>query len=377
MFYSRHLKEISTNSSYLNPEQVFSGNYWDEFGLSSYLVPDSGQVLMLGLSLGGGIRPMLASTKKISLTCIDLDEKAINKCRSIFKDNFSNLIFESHVADALTFLNDIDKSFDLIWLDIYDQKSYCNICFDLDFLEKIRSKLTPEGVLAVNAYGIPSQFQPLQQPSAQKELAHRLQKVFAFVGTLPFRRNQTFIACKEKPFFHDAQPHPSLSGLDKKSMSVLKARIKNLVPLERIESDVIDLQQVCDFEFIDQEMRKGWQTVTKKLRSYGISIDHAQELLNLIQDEYLCSKILDRALTEKDEFVSFIAVLCAGESQIQNLNIEWIFNWTHKNSGRMAQTFPLMSSQVWLPQLWALAISPSKKYRMFSFQAYQLIQENL
>jgi hypothetical protein len=375
MFYCEKLQTIDTNSSYLHPQQVFAGNYWDDFGLTPFLVPDGARVLMLGLSLGGGIRPLLSSTKNISLTCVDFDQRNVERCRTLFAKSFPHLGFETMVADAWEFIESTKESYDLIWLDIYEPDSYSELCFDADFLKNLREKLTSSGVLAVNAYGIPSQFKPLQKASAQRALAYHLQNTFSFVGNLPFRRNQTLLAANTRPLFYPAQAHSDLSGLDKKSLAAQGQRLRSLQALEPLKETTTDLASESQFVEIDHHMLNGWQEILKRLSEYGVTLSAPRELLGFIQNGELCSPILVQSMLRKDDFISFVAILCAGESHIQNLDVSWIFSWTVKYHHMMAKTFPEMYRQVWLPQLWALILHPDRKYRSFSFQISNLIQE--
>lgn len=375
MFYSAKIPTIDTKDTHLLPQQVFTGNYWDEFGFTPFLVPENANVLMLGLSLGGGIRPLLSSTKNIRLTCIDIDEESVNACKENFHTCFTDLSFATEVSDAAVYLEKKEARFDLIWLDIYEQDSYSSLVFNQDFLAKVKKNLTPEGVLAVNAYGLPNQFKPLEKPGVQSELAGTLQKAFGYVGHLPFRRNQTLFASQERPKIFPANPHPCLSALDKKSFAVQKQRIEDMSSVPTPIPGAINLQKTSKFIEIDKEMRQGWSGVVSKLAELDVHIEILSDLLSLIQNEAICSAVLDKALLRKDDFVSFVAILAAGEFHIQDLELSWLFAWTSQNRSQMQATFEQMYRQIWLPQLWSLTLHPSRKYRHFCFQVSELLQE--
>lgn len=373
MFYCKNLKVIDNNSSYLDPQRVFSGNYWDEFGLSPYLVPENGKILMLGSALGGGIRPALSSSKTIHLTCVDLDSKTVERCRQIYRQSFPGLKFRMEVADAKEYVTSTTEKFDLIWLDIYEIDSYCQLYFDSDFIKKIQSCLSNRGVLAVNAYGIPNQFKPLEVQSAQRAMAGVLQSCFPFVAGIPFRRNITFLCSEMKPQIHPADFHSSLSNLDKKTFVIQGQRLKHLKSLPAVGLVHSNLIFESKFSQIDSHMRQGWIKVLKTLENYQIKLNHPYDLLSFIQNKILCSAFLDEALTKK-ESVTFIPILAAGESQTQNIDVAWLFDWFLENHEKVLSHNSVEYYQIWLPQLWFLVLHPSAKYRPYCFRVFSLFE---
>lgn len=378
MFYHENSEIIDTLSSYLDPHQVFTGNYWDEFGFTSFLVPNNAKVLMLGLASGGGLRPLFSSTKNIQLKCVDMDTKSIESCRQIFDQNYSKLQFEIINAEAKKFLQNSNDLYDLIWLDLYHTDSYSELYFDQDFLALLKLHLGAKGVLAVNAYGLPTHFNPLSTASVQRECARRLQQHFPFLGTIPNRRNQTLLASATRPSIHETQPSPTLSALDKRSFLVQGARLQHLQEIPKLSEITMDLTVSARFNELDRQMRNSWQDVLQTLRFYDVSLNGPMELLNFIQNQKQCEAFLEKSLLSQNyAAIEFVPILCAGESYIHDLDVSWIFPWILKNHPQIPQNQRSRFLQVWLTQLWFLILHPSKKYRPYCFQIFALFKETL
>jgi spermidine synthase len=376
MFYSQHIKIIDNPSSYLDSKQVFTGNYWDEFGLTSFLIPDNARVLMLGLGTGGGIRPLMSSTKNIDLTCVDLDGKSTEICRDLFTRNFPNLKFEIVVDDAKTFLEQSSASYDFIWLDIYRSDSYSELYFEQDFHDLVKLRLTAEGVLAVNAYGIPTQFKPFSVNSVQRETARVLQNTFSFVGAIPNRRNQTIIASAGSPKVLPSYPHPELSALDKRSFLVQGVRVQYIDQLATLDKNEVNLKVQAQFVELDRHMKSGWLELIERLKSRNLSVSAAIDLLALVQDAERAKSVLDDGLMNSYfEDLDFIPIVCSGESFLRDLDVEWVFRWMLNNYKNIPAEHRRRFVQVWLTQAWSLILNPSRKYRPQCFQIFNLFEE--
>ena len=113
------------------------------------------------------------------------------------------------------------------------------------------------------------------------------------------------------------------------------------------------------------------------MKNYNIHLDKPRDLLTLIQNSESCTKYLDQALACADRSIHFMPILATGESFVQKLDVDWLFNWTFANIERLAHVYPDEARHIWLTQLWALVIHPSKIYRQHCFRLFKLIQEHL
>lgn len=359
MFYSQAAKLINTEFSYLAPEQVFAGQYWDEFGITPHLVPDRGEVLMLGLAAGGGIRPILTSHKSISVTAIDICDSAVTSCLKFYAEIFPDIKFDAFACDALDFLENTKKSFDAIWVDLYSEDSYSPLNFNERFHELIRNRLTPDGVVLINAYGLPFQFSPLKSPGPQARLTHTLQQHFHFVSALPFRRNLTLIASRTPLSLYPYEPHPGLNELDRLTHDLIASRLRSLSIIEPIEED--HRHSLGTLSNVNSRLPSLWQDLVLDMKAIGIEIGSPVELLALIQDRRRIEDALETLINCNLPLQTVVPILCAGESNLQELNVDWIFAWYARNHSRLSKQV----NAIWIAQLWSMILQPSRRFQQY------------
>jgi hypothetical protein len=376
MFYSSIAKVIDTHSTYLDTKRVFTGHYWDEFALTGALAPDGAKVLMLGLSLGGGIRPILASNRSFELTAVDRDADTVARCDRFYNQHFPDLKFKAIAADALEFVQTTRETFDVIWLDIYLESGYSPLYFEPKFFEQILRCLSSSGVLLVNSFGIPNQFCPLDRPGVQTDLCAGLQSTFDFVGAIPYRRNITFVAGRSKPKIRNIEISENLLSFDKAGLLVGNLKVRDLsdLPRTKFNSDI----SLRSFHVIDIRMHDLWREVITALKRYDVYLGQPRELLQFVQDVEAAPYVLDRALEEGSELLlSTFPILAAGESHLHPLKLDWLFQWAAENSKRLQSEYGVLYRQLWLPQLLSMVLQSSGRYKHHYFQVSQLMQAAL
>ncbi len=377
MFYSEGFTGIYQNISQVSPSQVFIGQYWDEFGLVCHLVPDESEVLMLGLGYGGGIRPIFSSKNNYNLTCVDLNVEYVDKCSKLFDDHFPKIRFRAYQQDAIEFLKLETRFYDCIWVDVYQPEAYCDFVLKEDFYSLLRSRLGQGGVVFVNSYGLPNQFEPLRQSGPQSYLSQVLKAQFSFVGAIPYRRNITFVAADQRPRIRPVQPHADLNSLDRLSLQTMRLKLE---AIQEVGSHLQSSQASIEakdllFSEIDKKMRAGWLLIMEELGKFGAFLTEPKDLLNLIQNQILCEKILNNLEGLSTPVRSFFPILCASESSLNPINVAWILNWTLENWHRLKSTDPVLYQTIWLPQMWALVCQESGQYKSYCFQIYGLIDK--
>lgn len=311
---------------------------------------------MLGLARGGGIRPILSSTKELHVTAVDLDKNLVSQCRSQFTTDFPKLRFTSLVADARDYILTNQMLFDCIWLDVYLEDSYSELYFDENFFQHIRGRLTEKGVLMVNAYGLPNQFKPLTRGGAQAQHLLNLSRVFDFVSIVPHRRNMTIIAADNSPAVYPSSPHPQLKQIDRRSVRGHSLRLRDLRRVDIAEVNARPLESL-KFKIMDQQMQSFWPEMVADLQQLGCNLSAPIEILRLIEDPILSAAVLDKALASRTELVlTCFPILCAAEFQMRDLNVEWLINWFLSNIEQLQIKTPYTFREIWLPQLWAIVL---------------------
>ena len=374
MFYSRKSQVIDHHLTYLHSQKVFTGQYWDEFALTCSLIPDHAKVLMLGLALGGGIRPLFSSTKKIELTCVDYDKESVQKCRDLYQKCFPDIQFKTITADAKEFLKNDDQKYDAIWFDIYADAAYSTLAFDPEFMNLIQRRLTVKGALLVNAYGLPNHFSPLTANNIQQNCASFLKSQFGFAAAIPFRRNMTLVVSSASPTQYPVKANESLNAMDQFTFDFIQKKVSQQIQLDELAgANKIDPHQM-QFAAIDTHMRQCWSNLRERLNSSGFDLKENREFISLIQNPERCEKVILHLISKNDLTVCFLPILASGESHLQELNIDWLFDWTEKNRNYLSESLKTHFQLIWLTQLWALVIHPHGRYKKFYFRFLTLMQ---
>lgn len=368
MFYANTSIQINSNWTFLDPGQVFAGQYWDEFGITGHLVPEGGRVLMLGLASGGAIRPILSTHKQIQLTAVDSDAKSVESCGAFFEQHFPQLRFRTEGADALSYLAEQSTTYDAIWADVYLEDGYSPLYFKNEFYRLASELLSPNGVLLLNGYGLPNQFEPLRRRGPQSMIARHLQNNFGFVGALPYRRNLTFIAGRNKPVSSLSEAHPSLNALDKLTFRAFANRLQALVPVEDVEAEN---SPSLSFKVLDSEMRDLWSTVVDELRLYNVELSRPAEIFDFVQNETLAYQVLNAANERGSMLMTCVPILCAGETNLRELKVDWLFQWFTQHRDRLAASV----RDIWTVQLWSMVLQPSRRFRSHESTARDWIEE--
>ena len=103
------------------------------------------RVLMIGC--GGGTLATMLHRSGAAVTVVDVDAFAIQIARDYF--GLSEEI-ETRVADGAEFLSQTRKRFDCIVLDAFDGKTIPSHLVTEEFFRRVKSRLTPGGVLLIN-----------------------------------------------------------------------------------------------------------------------------------------------------------------------------------------------------------------------------------
>jgi hypothetical protein len=370
MFYANNAQYIRNNSTVLSPKQVFVGDYWDEFALTNFFIPDHANILVLGLAMGGCIRPLLSSTQNYEMTCIDTNELTNKKCDQNFKKHYPKLKFKIENDDATNFLLKNTLKRDAIWVDIYNSNSYSLEMFSENFWRLIKLSLKETGLAFVNCFGLPMQFSPLSEDGVQKSLVYLLQQQFSYVGFVPHRRNFTIILGSKKPEWADAQPHPALSPMDKVSFRMIgqKAYYSPECTKQSISYKIFD--ECLHFSFVDKIMLNKWELILADLNSLGIKLSARKELVSLIENSELTQHYLANGISS---LKIFIPILAAGQSRIAQLELDWLFEWFFLNHKKLKQENPIEYLLIWLPQMWNLLIGSNRRFLHHSFALQSLL----
>lgn len=102
----------------------------------------------LVIGLGAGLAPRLLETHGVRCLSVELDEAVVHAARRQFA--FTGEVL---VADGRKYLTDTDAQWDLIVLDVCTSDRLALHLFTIEAMRRMRSRLTPGGLLAVQFIG--------------------------------------------------------------------------------------------------------------------------------------------------------------------------------------------------------------------------------
>ena len=152
--------------SVYNKNSVLTGEYYDYFSVLPYLIPAAQQkALIVGLA-GGIVSNQLDHyfADQIAIDGVEIDRKVIQAADQYF--SLRNDSLTVHNQDGRMFLQQTPNKYDLIVVDAYQKQIYIPWTMTTqEFWQEINSKLTDQGVVAINV-NAPSSDSPLLQAIA-------------------------------------------------------------------------------------------------------------------------------------------------------------------------------------------------------------------
>jgi spermidine synthase len=148
------LNEGQATHSRYNPLKLLTGGPWDYFLLAPLWRPDGLQepvrdMLMIGLA-GGTVSNQYAEVyPRTRIDGVEIDGQIVDVGRKYFRMDKPQLNVE--VADGRYFLLTTQKRYDVVGIDAYRQPYVPFHLATKEFFEQVREKLTPNGVVVINA----------------------------------------------------------------------------------------------------------------------------------------------------------------------------------------------------------------------------------
>lgn len=167
--------------SFYSPETILSGEYYDAY---LPLVETGDRVLILGLA-GGTIARGLTELhgENVHITGVEIDAKVVEVAKTYF-DLPESVVVE--VADARSFVQQTEQSYDVIIVDAYSNEMYIPWTMSTnEFFNELKSILTDDGIIALNINAV-SENSPLLLI-----MENTIASVFAFTERIPLTHNQS------------------------------------------------------------------------------------------------------------------------------------------------------------------------------------------
>lgn len=252
-------KNPSDDSLYseFSPAQIFIGEYWDDFALPVFFCNTKHQsVLILGLGLGAGIRPLIATGMVANVTAVDVDINFINSAKKIYETNFSGLNVKIIHDDAEQFVSKHLEKYDLIWIDLYDEQGLPEFLTKPLFYEKLHRILNNSGVVAINLFTVPAHLRQLEGGTMPLQVSKLLtQSGFTLQFGIPYRQNFTLVARQNSSLTYISPQHLEISELNQ----MLRTKDQAGLLLQSLRARFASEVSIRDFGF-----NKGWNTFSAR-----------------------------------------------------------------------------------------------------------------
>jgi predicted membrane-bound spermidine synthase len=180
-----------------NPESVLTGDVWDGHLVLQFAGRDEPprRVAILGNAAGTTSRAYEEFFPRTRVDGVGIDAELSEIGREYFDMNNPRL--HLYHEDARPFLRRIDARYDVISVDAYRQPYIPFYLTTEEFFETVRDRLTPGGVLIVNAG------HPEGQDDLEKVLTATIGEVFPHVLRDPIEDTNTLLVASEAPLSAD------------------------------------------------------------------------------------------------------------------------------------------------------------------------------
>lgn len=143
---------LAVHSIY-NPNQILTGNYWDDFLAAPYFYPGRSvtsvkRVGIIGLAAGTIAREYTAADPGVQIDGVELDPAIVQVGRKYFGMTEPNL--HVHIGDGRAYLRATRNTYDVIAIDAFQQPYIPFQLTTQEFFQEIRAHLTPTGVVCLN-----------------------------------------------------------------------------------------------------------------------------------------------------------------------------------------------------------------------------------
>ncbi|MFN3454494.1 MAG: spermidine synthase [Pseudobdellovibrio sp.] len=357
--------------SSLSTDRIFNGNYWDDFCLPIFLRKNIKRVLMLGVGYGAGIRSLLAAKPDLQIVGVDIDASSNQVCREFYNQSLG-LNLEIITTSAEVYVQQCQESFDLVWIDLYDQKGALPATYDDQFWKKIESCLNVGGLVAKNAYGIANHLEKYVEATLTKFYLYQGVKYFNFYKIFPHRRNTTLVFSKNE-FESNFEEHDKLSFLKFDDFSTLKMQQQRSQSIDykiSILTDHKNLFREYSFEYLNQQQKLAWKKFLTELNNVLSDVDFLtiSSLVEYIKKTENCEDLLTVLCQKRSGCMLFIPTYLAAEVHNTEDDYIWLIDVFIKLKESIKESQYHVWQHIFIPQM--ISILNSKKNETSSRKDY-------
>lgn len=189
---------LRSHESVVTSDRTFNGHQPDEFLAAA--LHSGNRVCLLGGGFGGLAHALSKAVDDLELDSVENNSNVHDASRALFREygpRSSRYTF--HLNDATTFLSDSRESYDVVCVDLFSDVGYVNEYFDPDFWRLVDNNLKPDGIVAVNAWGLPRHLYPLSGSTPQAAVLQHVTSRWPWIAPIHFMRNTTIFASDQRP----------------------------------------------------------------------------------------------------------------------------------------------------------------------------------
>lgn len=236
--YILSLADNNFLSSYYTPGSFLTGNYFDYLTLPPLLRSFGKNLNVLIIGLGGGTisrqyQHFYSKLYSLTIDGVEIDPEVIKTAKKYFELEQPDL--KIHQMDGRVFLNQTNKKYDIIIIDVYARQNY--MPFHLatqEFMQTVRNHLQKNGILAINVFSnFISDF--------------RFQAISNTVKSV-FEHTYYFLSKDTVNFMVLASPTDFVSFFDLKPQAVIPLELKPIV--DKLKDVKPELIQTANSDYI-------------------------------------------------------------------------------------------------------------------------------
>ena len=195
------------------------------------LVPEPKRGLILGHG-GGSLAKWLAHRwPELELDVVEFDPTVVRMAEEYFSYQPPPQ-HHVHVRDARAFLNSTERTYDLIWVDVFARHMIPFHLTTVEFFAELRAHLAPNGILAVNLASSGEGGDLLRANAVVQTMRRSFPNVESFAVKGPWKSSQPR---SENLIFFAGSP------LEQHTLSTIVANVNRLVEQQRLPFEAIAL----------------------------------------------------------------------------------------------------------------------------------------
>ncbi|HYE22057.1 MAG TPA: fused MFS/spermidine synthase [Verrucomicrobiae bacterium] len=145
---------LSLESVYKRDGSILTGGFYDYFNFLPLMISPESDKKVLIVGLAGATMPRQLNYffgDQVEVDAVEIDEETVEVANEYF--DLSNLKLNVFIDDGRSFLNQNEKKYDVIMVDVFQNELYIPWTFTTrEFWELVSDRLNEQGIVAINVH---------------------------------------------------------------------------------------------------------------------------------------------------------------------------------------------------------------------------------